>query len=219
MRPEPVVVKINSTYNGRIFFNVIFLGIVLTAVFNWYIALIAAAAVILSMISRKENNTVQINPEKDTVCFPAACQYSPAKNIIGLFLPLFQTTNDREIKLSELRKYSYFRKKDSFFVELYLPEPRVVVLQFFNENTARQIVDGLHNARPELYQDDYPSCLVNSAKSWRAVFIVIVLLFLVVALFVAGCYRNHRVAAFLNFPYLLWLLFAAYLNGYVMICN
>ena len=50
-------------------------------------------------------------------------------------------------------------------------------------------------------------------------FIVIVLLFLVVALFVAGCYRNHRVAAFLNFPYLLWLLFAVYLNGYVMICN
>lgn len=50
-------------------------------------------------------------------------------------------------------------------------------------------------------------------------FIVIVILFLLVAAYAAGCYKNHRLAAYLNIPYLLWLLFAAYLNAYVMICN
>lgn len=50
-------------------------------------------------------------------------------------------------------------------------------------------------------------------------FFVLVVLFLMVALYVAGCYMRHRVAAYLNLPYLMWLLFAAYLNGYVVICN
>jgi tryptophan-rich sensory protein len=50
-------------------------------------------------------------------------------------------------------------------------------------------------------------------------FFVIIALILVVATYVAGCYVRHRLAAYLNFPYLLWLLFAAYLNGYVVICN
>ena len=50
-------------------------------------------------------------------------------------------------------------------------------------------------------------------------FVVLVLLFILVAVYVAACYRNHRLAAYLNIPYLLWLLFAAYLNAYVMICN
>ena len=50
-------------------------------------------------------------------------------------------------------------------------------------------------------------------------FLVLVALFLVVAAYAAGCYKEHRLAAYLNFPYLLWLLFAAYLNAYVMISN
>ena len=50
-------------------------------------------------------------------------------------------------------------------------------------------------------------------------FFVIIGLVLMVTAYVAGCYMSHRVAAYLNFPYLLWLLFATYLNGYVMVCN
>ena len=50
-------------------------------------------------------------------------------------------------------------------------------------------------------------------------FIVLLVLFVLVAAYVAGCYMRYRLAAYLNIPYLLWLLFAAYLNGYVMICN
>ena len=51
-----------------------------------------------------------------------------------------------------------------------------------------------------------------------AFFVLVALLFLVVA-YVAGCYMRYRLAAYLNMPYILWLLFAAYLNGYVVIYN
>lgn len=47
--------------------------------------------------------------------------------------------------------------------------------------------------------------------------IIILILFLIV--YISGCYIQERVTAFLNLPYLLWLLFAAYLNGYIMFCN
>ena len=50
-------------------------------------------------------------------------------------------------------------------------------------------------------------------------FVVIIALFLTVAAYVVGCYAQRPLAAYLNVPYLLWLLFAAYLNGYVVVCN
>lgn len=50
-------------------------------------------------------------------------------------------------------------------------------------------------------------------------FIVLIALFMSVAAYVAGCYRQRPLAAYLNIPYLFWLLFAAYLNGYVIVYN
>ena len=50
-------------------------------------------------------------------------------------------------------------------------------------------------------------------------FVVLIALFLAVSAYVVGCYGHRRIAAFLNVPYLLWLLFAAYLNGYVVVFN
>ena len=44
-------------------------------------------------------------------------------------------------------------------------------------------------------------------------------LMLCVAAYVVGAYDRHRWASLLNVPYLLWLLFAAYLNGYVVLFN
>ena len=49
--------------------------------------------------------------------------------------------------------------------------------------------------------------------------VVLVALFLTMAAYVIGCYGQSRLAAFLNIPYLLWLLFAAYLNAYVVVFN
>ena len=49
--------------------------------------------------------------------------------------------------------------------------------------------------------------------------VVLIALFLTVAAYTVGCYGQNRLAAFLNVPYLLWLLFAAYLNGYVVVFN
>ena len=49
--------------------------------------------------------------------------------------------------------------------------------------------------------------------------VVLVALFLTVAAYVVGCYGQRRLAAFLNVPYLLWLLFAAYLNAYIVVFN
>ena len=50
-------------------------------------------------------------------------------------------------------------------------------------------------------------------------FIILIALSLTVSAYVAGSYRQRPVAAYINIPYLLWLLFATYLNGYVMVCN
>ena len=49
--------------------------------------------------------------------------------------------------------------------------------------------------------------------------VVLFALMLCVAAYVAGAYDKHRWASLLNVPYLLWLLFAAYLNGYVVLFN
>lgn len=49
--------------------------------------------------------------------------------------------------------------------------------------------------------------------------VVLIALFLTVAAYVLGCYTQRPLAAYLNIPYLLWLLFAAYLNGYVVVYN
>ncbi len=50
-------------------------------------------------------------------------------------------------------------------------------------------------------------------------FAVLIVLFLFLVVYLVGCYMNSHLSAYLNFPYLLWLLFAAYLNGYIMMCN
>ena len=50
-------------------------------------------------------------------------------------------------------------------------------------------------------------------------FAVLVVLFMVVVVYVTGCYNQHKWAAIINAPYLLWLLFAGYLNLYVVINN
>ena len=50
-------------------------------------------------------------------------------------------------------------------------------------------------------------------------FAVLVVLFMVVVLYVAGGYTLHHWAAIMNIPYLLWLAFAGYLNWYVVLNN
>ena len=50
-------------------------------------------------------------------------------------------------------------------------------------------------------------------------FAVLVALFMVVVLYVAGGYTLHHWAAIMNIPYLLWLAFAGYLNWYVVMNN
>ena len=50
-------------------------------------------------------------------------------------------------------------------------------------------------------------------------FVVLIALFLAVSAYVIGCYGQRRLAAYLNAPYLLWLLFAAYLNLYIVVFN
>ena len=56
-------------------------------------------------------------------------------------------------------------------------------------------------------------------KSPMLGFVVLVVLFMLVALYVAGCYTQHKWSAIINIPYLLWLLFAGYLNWYVVMNN
>ena len=50
-------------------------------------------------------------------------------------------------------------------------------------------------------------------------FAVLIVLFMVVVLYFAGSYTLHKWAAILNIPYLLWLIFAGYLNWYVVMNN
>lgn len=40
-----------------------------------------------------------------------------------------------------------------------------------------------------------------------------------VVMYVAACYKQNRTAAYLDIPYIVWLLFAIYLNGYVVLSN
>ena len=49
--------------------------------------------------------------------------------------------------------------------------------------------------------------------------VVLVLLLVCEAFYIIGCHKLNRVAAFLNVPYMIWLLFALYLNSYVAVYN
>lgn len=49
--------------------------------------------------------------------------------------------------------------------------------------------------------------------------VVLALLMACVAFYVIGCYNQSRVAAYLNIPYLMWLVFALYLNSYIVMSN
>ena len=50
-------------------------------------------------------------------------------------------------------------------------------------------------------------------------FIDILLLDLFVIIYIAKCAKTFTVSSMLFIPYLLWLLFATYLNGYILIYN
>ena len=50
-------------------------------------------------------------------------------------------------------------------------------------------------------------------------FAVLVVLFMLVVLYVSACYTQHKWAALINIPYLLWLIFAGYLNLFVVLNN
>lgn len=50
-------------------------------------------------------------------------------------------------------------------------------------------------------------------------FVVLVVFFMLLVVYVAGCYKQNRLSAILNIPYLLWLLFAGYLNCYIVFNN
>lgn len=49
--------------------------------------------------------------------------------------------------------------------------------------------------------------------------VVLTLLFVAVLMYMAIAYMQRHLVAYLNIPYLLWLLFALYLNGYVVLYN
>ena len=50
-------------------------------------------------------------------------------------------------------------------------------------------------------------------------FVVLLVLLFVLVAYIAGCYRLKKYIAFINIPYVGWLLFAAYLNVYVVLNN
>lgn len=49
--------------------------------------------------------------------------------------------------------------------------------------------------------------------------VVLTLLFVAVLMYMAIAYMQRHLVAYLNIPYLLWLLFALYLNGFVVFYN
>ena len=49
--------------------------------------------------------------------------------------------------------------------------------------------------------------------------VVLTLLFVAVLMYMAIAYMQRHLVAYLNIPYLLWLLFALYLNGFVVLYN
>lgn len=50
-------------------------------------------------------------------------------------------------------------------------------------------------------------------------FINIVLLDILVIKFAIKCYPEYKISSFLFIPYIFWILFATYLNGYILINN
>lgn len=56
-------------------------------------------------------------------------------------------------------------------------------------------------------------------KSPAAGLVVLVLLFVCVVLYVVGCYKQSRAAALMNIPYVVWLLYAMFLNSYIVMNN
>lgn len=48
---------------------------------------------------------------------------------------------------------------------------------------------------------------------------VLTLLLAVVVIYVVACYKQNRLSAYLNVPYVIWLLYAIYLNAFVVINN
>ena len=56
-------------------------------------------------------------------------------------------------------------------------------------------------------------------KSPVAGLVVLVLLFVCVVLYVVGCYKQSRAAALMNIPYVVWLLYAMFLNSYIVMNN
>lgn len=50
-------------------------------------------------------------------------------------------------------------------------------------------------------------------------FVDIILLDMFVVIYIAGCYVVKRSASWLMLPYILWLAFATYLNGYIILYN
>ena len=49
--------------------------------------------------------------------------------------------------------------------------------------------------------------------------VVLTLLFVTVVMYMAVAYMQSHAAAYMNIPYVLWLLFALYLNAYVVLSN
>lgn len=50
-------------------------------------------------------------------------------------------------------------------------------------------------------------------------FVDIILLDIFVVIYFAGAYVVNRISAWLFVPYIIWLAFATYLNGYIMMHN
>ena len=63
------------------------------------------------------------------------------------------------------------------------------------------------------------SVLFFFARNPLAGMIDIVALDILVIYYMAHAYRVRRAASWLFLPYLLWILFATYLNGYLLFCN
>ena len=50
-------------------------------------------------------------------------------------------------------------------------------------------------------------------------FVVIMVLDMLALMYIAGCFVVNKLCGWLTMPYILWLLFATYLNGYIALMN
>ena len=50
-------------------------------------------------------------------------------------------------------------------------------------------------------------------------FVVIMVLDMLALMYIAGCFVVSKLCGWLTMPYILWLLFATYLNGYIALMN